>query len=201
MAESTGSGTGQRPGLVPRVDFVKLLIVVGAPLLVVVSQLLPVAANGEAVEVFRGRQGGYEVVVAIRPETPAVGTVHFSVTPLDADTSELVADAEVVIVARHESGDPAYILRALNSPSSPRYYETNILFEEPGEWTITLTVTSEGRGEADLELPLTVEAPSIEAGTAGAFVFLAVLLTLAGGSLYLWRTARRRQEERDSPPH
>ena len=45
-------------------------------------------------------------------------------------------------------------------------------------------------------MPLTVEAPSIGAGTAGAFVFLAVLLALASGSLYLWRTARRRQSER-----
>ena len=41
-----------------------------------------VEAHGE--EVLRERAGSYEVVVAILPERPAIGTVHFSITPLDA---------------------------------------------------------------------------------------------------------------------
>jgi hypothetical protein len=174
-------------------DVVKLLIMVGAPLLAMVSFFPPVAANGDAVEIFRGREGNYEIVVAVLPEVPAVGTVHFSITLLEAATSEFVTDAQVVIVARHESGEPAYRARALSSPASPRYYETNILIEAAGKWVLSLTVSSDRLGRADFEAPLTVEAVSIASGASGGFVFLGVLLVLAGGSAYLWRTARRRR--------
>ena len=174
-------------------DVVKLLIMVGAPLLAMVSFFPPVAANGDAVEIFRGREGHYEIVVAVLPEVPAVGTVHFSITLLEAATSEFVTDAQVVIVARHESGEPAYRARALSSPASPRYYETNILIEAAGKWVLSLTASSDRLGRADFEAPLTVEAVSIASGASGGFVFLVVLLVLAGGSAYLWRTARRRR--------
>ncbi len=85
------------------------------------------------------------------------------------------------------------IADVLHSPASPRYYETNLLIEEAGEWTLSLTVTSDRLGRADFEVPVTVEAQAIGAGSAGTFVFLVVLLVLAGGSAYVWRTARRRQ--------
>jgi hypothetical protein len=176
---------------------VKLLILAGAPLLAIVFHSPTAAANGDAFEIFRGREGSYEVVVAVLPEAPAVGTVHFSITPLDAGTLELVADAQVVIVATHESGEPAYQARALNSPASPRYYETNLLIEEAGEWTLSLTVTSDRLGRADFQVPLTVQKLSIGSGVAGGFVFLVVLFVLAGGSAYLWRSARGRRSPAD----
>lgn len=176
------------------VKLIKLLAVGVSVFLVIVCKFsLTVEANGDAFEIYRGHSGHYEVVVAVLPEIPAVGTVYFSVTPLVTGTLELVSDAHVDIIARHQNGEPAYRARALNSPISPRYYETKILIEEAGEWTLSLTVNSDRLGRADFEIPFNVRAQSIGAGGAGGFVFLGVFLVLAGGTMYIWRSSRRRK--------
>ena len=166
-----------------------------APLagLLAVAPAGPALANGDAVEIFRGREGPYEVIVGIQPVEPVVGTVHFSVTPLDASTSLPVTDAEITIVASDERGEPIYQARALNTPAAPRYYDANITFEAPGTWTLEVQVQSDGLGEATATVPLRVEEQSITPGPAGAFVLLTVVAALVGGSLYLWNSARRRR--------
>ena len=170
-------------------------IVLGLTLLIMLLALPPstrASANGDAVEIFRAREGPYEVVVGIQPEKPVVGTVHFSVTPLDASTSLPVTDAEIVIVANDKRGKPTYQARALNTPSSPQYYDANITFESAGAWTLLVSVRSQEVGEATFTVPLTVEGQSITPGLAGTFVFLALLAVLTGGALYVWHSARRR---------
>ena len=106
--------------------------------------LLPsstVEAHGD--EIVRERAGPYEVVVAILPERPAIGTVHFSITPLDASDGQLVTQAKIWLTAHDEKGDPVYAARAVNLPATPRYYDTNVKFEEAGTWTIELTLEQE----------------------------------------------------------
>ena len=102
------------------------------------------AANGDAIEIFRGREGQYEVIVGIQPEDPVVGTVHFTITPLDSSSSLPVTDAEIVIVANDQSGNPTYQARAINTPDSPQYYDANITFETPGTWTLLVSLQSRG---------------------------------------------------------
>ena len=35
------------------------------------------SANGAVVEIFRGREGAYEITLGILPEQPVVGTIQF----------------------------------------------------------------------------------------------------------------------------
>ena len=46
------------------------------------------SAHGEEdrFEIFRGQEGPYLVIVGIQPEKPVVGTVHISITALEAET-------------------------------------------------------------------------------------------------------------------
>ena len=151
------------------------------------------SANGHAVEIFRGREGSYEIIVAILPEEPVVGTVHFSVTPLDAVTLLPVTDSEIVIVANDSGGEPTYQTRALNTPKSPQHYEANITFESAGRWTLEIEVKSDDLGEVTVTVPLNVGEQSITPGGSGAVVFLVLLAVLAGGAVYVWHSARRQR--------
>lgn len=166
-------------------------------LLVPLAMLLALAfsdvasANGDAVEIFRGRGGPYEVVVRILPEKPLVGTVHISITPLDAATSLTVTDAEIIVVADDERGKPTYQARALNTPASPQYYEANITFASPGKWTLRVEVESETLGKATVAAPLEIGENPLPSGTPGTLIWLLVFFTLVGGATYVWYSTRR----------
>ena len=171
-----------------------LLVALG--LLVALTAAMPIgraSANGGAAEIFRGRAGSYEIVVAILPEKPVVGTVHFSVTLRDIRTSEPVTDAEVDIVAHDPSGQPMYQARALNTPGSPQRYEANISFESPGTWTLAVAVQSERLGSGEVTVPLEVEERAIGPGQVGSVVWLVVVAVLVGGAVYVWHSSRRAQ--------
>ena len=150
-------------------------------------------ANGDAVEIARSRQGQYELVVGIQPETPRVGTIHFSFVPLDASTSLPVTNAVIVVVASTKSGRLAYESRAVNAPSAPQYYDANLTFEEAGEWTLSVSVRSPQLGQAKFEIPFVIQEDMSGPGTEGALVLLAVVFILAGGATYVWHSARRRR--------
>ena len=164
-------------------------------LLYVLLSSSTVEAHGN--EVLREKAGPYEVVVAILPERPAIGTVHFSITPLDASDGQLVTQVKIWLTAYDEKGEPVYAARAVNLPATPHYYDTNVKFEEAGTWTIELTLEQESLGEASLSFPLEIEAPAIGAGAGGGFVFLGVFAVLIGGAVYLWMSARRATRARE----
>ena len=175
------------PGLAPLAGALFLV-------LAITLALLPggrASANGDTVEIVRERAGPYEVVVAILPEKPAVGSVHFSITLLDASTMSVVPDAEIVLVANDERGRPTYQSRVLNLPHDPDYYDANILFESAGTWTIELRIKSSRLDDATLTFPLEVVEQSIAPGAVGAVVFLVVFAILVSGGIYVWRSARK----------
>ena len=74
----------------------------------------PAWAGGDVAEIFRGRAGAYH------PGCPAGGARTFTSRSSDAETSQPITDAEVVLVAVDESGKPEYQSRALNTPADPR---------------------------------------------------------------------------------
>lgn len=150
-----------------------------------------VMANGGSFEVFRGTDGPYEISVGVLPKDTAVGTVHFSVSVTDIQRSVTVADAEVVLVASDESGEPIYQARAVNTPTSPLYYDANITFKSAGQWTIRVDVDSGELGPASVNVALDVTEPSLTPGIAGSILFLVVTLVLVGGGLYVWRSSKR----------
>ena len=173
----------------------RIVITVSLLLYALLLSSSTVEAHGD--EVLRERTGAYEIVVAILPERPAVGTVHFSITPLDASNGQLVTQAKIWLTAHDEKGEPVYAARAVNLPATPHYYDTNVKFEAAGTWTIELTLEQESLGEASLSFPLEIEPAAIGAGSGGGFVFMGVFAALIGGAVYLWMSARRAARARE----
>ena len=155
--------------------------------------IAPAFSNGDALEIFRGRDGKYEVIVAILPEVPTVGTVHFAIAPTIAQTSLPVTDAEIIVVAIDPEGEPAFRARALNLPDSLERYEANITFDNRGPWTMSVDIHSDGAGDGTVEFQLDLGEQPISSSRAGTVVFVVVLFALVGGSVYLWHSAQRRR--------
>ena len=181
-----------------RTVIVKLLIITAFAALLLLQPAGQLFGNGDTVEIYRGRQGSYEIIVGILPGEPRLGTVHFSITPLDFATLLPVADAEIIIVAKDQQGMPIYQARALNTPEFPQYYDANITFESAGFWTMVVDVSEDELGEATVQIALAVEVQSIGAGKYGGLVFLIVFLVLIGGALYVWYSSRRLRRKTDS---
>jgi hypothetical protein len=148
-------------------------------------------ANGDSVEIFRGREGLYEIVVGAQPEVPVVGTTHFTITLNDLENSAPVIHAMINIVANDPEGKPTYRVRALNSALALKYYGANITFESPGDWTLMVHIESDRLGRATVAVPLRVGLQAVGPSLAGTIIWAIVLGTLVGGSLYLWYRQRR----------
>ena len=171
----------------PRVQRLLLLLLLAVFLL----GLRPALAHDRAVEIFRGQDGRFEVVIAALPERPLVGTVHFSITPVDAASGAFVPDADVTLTVRRGPGERAIQARAVNTPAAPQYYDANITFASSGEWTAVVEVRSDTLGEATVETSFRVDDQRITPSSSGTFVFLGIVVLLAGGVMYLWRSSRR----------
>ena len=152
--------------------------------------------NGGGTEIFRGQQGLYEVVVAVQPGQPEVGSLHLSIEPREAASSLPVTDAEIIIIARQASGETAYQVRALNTPDSPLSYEANITFELPGTWTVQVDIHSDRLGDAAVVFPLEVKQRRLTPSSAGGFVLLGAILVVLGIGAYIWYSARRQLRAR-----
>jgi hypothetical protein len=148
-------------------------------------------AHGGGTEIFRAREGAYEIVVWVQPEIPVVGASHFTIKPFNVETSAPVNDAAINIVANDPRGAPTYRVRALSAPSSPQQYEANITFETPGLWTLSVSVEQDALGRATVDVPLRVDELALGPNRAGTVIWLAVIGILIGGASYLWLKQRR----------
>ena len=170
-------------------------MVLSALLAAAVAFVLPVwglaSANGNSVEIFRASEGRYEIIVGVQPAAPVVGLAHFTITPLDLGTSAPVIDAEINVVAHDPQDRPTYRVRAINSPAARNYYDANITFDSPGDWTLFVEVESAALGHATVAVPLRVGAQALGPSLAGTITWVIVLATLVGGSLYLWYRQRQ----------
>ena len=125
------------------------------------------------------------------PERPAVGTVHFSIRPLDAATSLPVTEAMVRIVANNPDGEPTFQARALNTPNDPQRYIANITFNTPGAWTLAIEVENADLGEATAVVPFEVAEQTVTPALAGGIAFIVLFAVLVAGGVYVWYSARR----------
>ena len=151
-----------------------------------------------AVEIFREVDGQFEIVVAALPEKPRVGTVHFSVTPLEAATGAVVSNANVTLTVRRGPDQRPIVALALNTPAAPQYYDANVTFATSGDWSMTVEVRSDELGEATVEIPLRVDDLRLAPSSAAGYVFLGVLIVLVGVPLLLWLSLRRSRARRGS---
>lgn len=155
-----------------------------------------VFANGDSTEIFRGREGAYEIIVGVQPERPVVGSVHFTVTPLDTETSLPVLRAEITLVAHDPQGRPSVQARAVNAPESRRYYDANLTIHSPGEWTVVVEVSTEALGQATFTVPLRVGEAPLSPRIAGTVVWAVVVAILAAGAAYVSYSAGRARRGR-----
>ena len=170
------------------VQVIKVSVFLLAILLVLFSPMVEyeVSANGDSVEIFRERSGPYEIVLGVLPQQPTVGTIHLTITPIDAQTSDPIENSKITIVAYDPGGEPAYQVRALNTPNNPMYYDANLTISIPGIWTLKLFIESEVLGNITVNVPLTVERQAIPPSPWGTAIWLIVLVTIIGGALHLW---------------
>ena len=152
-------------------------------------------ANGKGLEIYRASEGRFEVIVSVQPEKPVVGTMHFTIEPVDTETALPILNAEIEIVAQDPAGKPAYRVKALNPPFALQYYDANITIKSPGDWTLLVTVDRDGIGRATFAVPLLVGERPVGPSPAGTVVWLVVLGVLGGGSVYFWRKSRRLQQQ------
>ena len=163
------------------------------------ASMTPTAlSNGDSVEIYRERGGGYEMVVGVLPERPTVGVVHVTITLLDAESGDPVSDARVVVVAYDELGNARYQARAVNTPAAPRYYDANFTIETEGNWTLVVEVQSDRLSLATFNVPLSIGAQTYEPGLGGLLIWLLVIAAFVGGGAYVWyssvRASRRAAE-------
>lgn len=186
-------GISRSVRVVINISYIALLI----PIVIAVLTLIPrtASAHGNMEEITRKKIGPYEIVVAIVPNPPAVGMVHFSVTPLLKSNGDLVNDAEIVLVAYDKSGDAIYQSRAVNLPNSPHLYDANIKFRSPGIWRIEIQVGSDDLESINFPFYLTIYQQAIAPNPVGGFVLLTVVFTLIGGAYYLWRSSKNKNRK------
>ena len=194
MRKSAAQVASNRLGWVLRVLFLTGVVAVA---LVGAAPRYTALANGDSVEIFRGSQGPYEIVVSIQPASPMVGTVHITVTPIDAATSEPLTQARITLVAHDGADAPVYQARAVNTPASPKYYDANISFESPGQWTLVVSVVTDDLGAATVRVPLDVAERPLPPALEGAIMLLVVIGAFVGGAAYLYFSSRRALRRRE----
>ncbi len=127
-------------------------------------------ANGGATEVFRQRQGPYEIAVGINPPTLVVGNVHLTVRVVDAITMRPVVNGAVVTIEAR--GPEKSVVGPLIAPSVPAeswWHDANIVLDAIGTWQFQLTVESE-LGKERVEFSLPVQESSVSWGVVFALL-------------------------------
>ena len=179
-----GVGWGRAVG-----QFITLLAVI----LMAAAPWTAVSANGNSVEIFRGRQGPYELTVGAQPAEPVVGPIHFTITPRNAETLQPVTDARVEVVINDPQGRPTFRAPALSLPAEPQDYDANLTIDSSGLWTLIVIVQSDELGEATFSVPLEVGEAAIGSSLTGTILWVGMILVLATGGLYVWRSGQRRR--------
>lgn len=150
-----------------------------------------VFSDGGGGVIFNGTKGGYNFILKSMPEDITVGTTHFTIILQDSVNSSPISDAEISVTAYDFEGLPAYKVRALNNPSFPEYYNTNLTIKSPGDWILVVDVTRPDYETQIFEIPVFVVDNSSTAGIAGIIVWLILVGTISTGFLYLWYSSRR----------
>lgn len=171
-----------------------LLVMATLLLLFGISPASAISAQGEeALELFRGQSGPYEVSIGIQPNKPSVGIVHFSVVVEDLETSLPVENANIMIIANNPQGEPTFQSPALNHPLAPEFYEGNINFRSAGQWSLLVRIETPDKGNVEVTTPLNIRAQAASPEIEGVLVLSLLVVALVGGSTYVWYSARRQK--------
>ena len=164
--------------------------------LLVAEGFFPPAALAQrgSPEPYQVEAGPFQLVINTDPSSLSLGTVRFDVTVSSSESADPVPNAKVVIRARHETEGTEGWANALNTPSNPERYEAQMELGGPGTWLMSIDVTS-SLGRVEVPIP-SISVPEPRQTTAGALVFVGVLVILILGGVYLTWTIRRSQQRR-----
>ncbi len=135
----------------------------------------------------------YDVRVDLYPSRLRIGTTVVGIYVWEASTCQPVTDATITLWTRHGEADEQKKATANNirEESEPERYHAQMTLDAPGDWQVTIDISSD-LGDAALVAPtLTVEEARQDMG--GRWVFIAVLLVIIAGAAYLWWSTQRRR--------
>jgi len=184
--------------LVRQFKFLSVLVIllITVQMVAVSTSVLPVpttTADGDSFLLFRGTGGPYEIIVGVQPHKPKVGIMHISVSVVESGTDRPIDDVVIMIIAHDSEGQPIYQAPALQDPQDPNFYDANITFYNPGQWSLKIKVDSETRGPGEAMVPMYISPTSLDPGIEGLFVLLIIVGGITGGVLYLsWSSRRKR---------
>ncbi|NQW24418.1 MAG: hypothetical protein HQ475_13355 [SAR202 cluster bacterium] len=164
--------------------------------LLLTATLSSVSAQEEKLEVTVTAGPHLARVVAVNTNL-AAGFISLAVYVTDANTGEVVSDAQVLVVAKNEKEEYEALVAALNSPAKPEQYDVTMNLGSTGEWIVAVDITSPlGRGGADA---LTFDVPSLNRYTSGSLVFFGIFAAMMLGVAYLfWSTKRDNRRRREA---
>ena len=140
----------------------------------------------------------YDVRVDLYPSRLRIGTTVVGIYVWEASTCQPVTDATITLWTRHGEADEQKKVTANNirEESEPERYHAQMTLDAPGDWQVTIDISSD-LGDAALVAPtLTVEEARQDMG--GRWVFIAVLLVIISGAAYLWWSTQRRRRRLES---
>ena len=179
-----------RPSVVAGISLLAILALLAS------APLIARAQQGEN-QTFEQTAGPYRIEAVMVESTLSLGTVILFITVTDEATGNAVPDARVSLRTKHEPSDKEGTATAHNTPQTPERYDAQLNLNFPGEWRITLEITS-SLGTVGVEMP-PVDVPAMQQFSSGTIVFAVVFGILFLGTAYLWWNYRRKRHRSMRP--
>jgi len=148
------------------------------------------SANGRALLVSSQEQGPYRIDVSILPGQAVVANTHVSIRVLSLANGDPITEATVTISAIGPEGSSP--LGPIPAPNdfTPQFFETDVPFDLPGEWDMTVAVVS-GLGDADVVVPMNVKQGG---GSINWILMAALAVVIVTVGVWTWdRVIGRKQ--------
>ena len=148
-------------------------------------------ANGTSTIVFDETRGAYRLVVGILPARPVIPQTHLAIQVFDAADATLLRDTDVEmhVIATGPPGASDFGPAQVRNEQTLRYFEVDVPFSVTGEWSVSVTVSSE-RGEEEFVLDLAVGEP----GARIQWIWITgALAAIVAVGIWTWLTLQRRQ--------
>ena len=153
------------------------------------------SANGRALLVSSQEQGTYRIDVSILPGQAVVANTHVSIRVLSLANGDPITEATVTISAIGPEGSSP--LGPIPAPNdfTPQFFETDVPFDLPGEWEMTVSVAS-GLGDAAIVVPMNVR----EGGGSINWILMAALaVVIVTVGVWTWDRVRGRKQPEGNP--
>ena len=141
-----------------------------------------VSANGRARLISSQEAGAYQIDVSILPGEAVVGRTHVSILLRGLESQEPLTTATVFLSGSGPPGAAGFGPIPAPNDSFPSFYETDLPFDMPGAWQMSVDVASE-LGEATALVSMQVYEPG---GTINWILLAALAVIMVAAGVYIW---------------